>query len=448
MPAFDLILRGGSLVGPEPARHVDIAVEHGRIGALLTPGASATCARELDLSGKLLLPGLVDAHVHLREPGMTWKEDFASGTRAAIAGGVTTVLVMPSDDPWTVDAAQFCQKRDLARDRIFADVGLQAAVGRNSADLAELVRLGACSFEIFTADVPRSFLHESPAEIVRAVAAVGAAGGRPAVSPSDHSLFQAAIASLPAGRSTAADFVRSRPDFLEASGIATALVAACATGASVHIRQSNSKLGLAAFGRLRELADVSIETSPQGLFFSAADYDRLGPLAKASPPFRSEADVAYLRAALADGTIDMVVSDHAPHQRKEKLACPEDFAATPGGFAGVQTLLFTLLRLVGDGVFGLADLARVAAARPAERFGFGRRKGRLQPGYDADILVLDPARSQTIETAAQLSKMAYTPFAGLSVPFALERVFLRGREVLGPSGLEATPTGQILAAQR
>jgi dihydroorotase len=170
----------------------------------------------------------------------------------------------------------------------------------------------------------------------------------------------------------------------------------------------------------------------------------LGPRAKASPPWREEADRNAVRAALSSGLIDMVVSDHAPHLASEKMRYAGDFAAIPGGFPGVQTLLGTLLSLVGEKLVSLQDVVRVAAHRPAERFGLGARKGRLQAGFDADILVIDGNRSSAISRSEQLSKADFTPFDGRDFPFALERVFLRGREVLGPNGPTEDPHGIVL----
>jgi dihydroorotase-like cyclic amidohydrolase len=178
--------------------------------------------------------------------------------------------------------------------------------------------------------------------------------------------------------------------------------------------------------------------------FTADDYVRLGPEAKASPPWRTPADREAVRAAVADGTVDMLVTDHAPHRHDEKSAHAGDFAAVPGGFPGVQTLLATLLALVDQGLIGLTDLVRLAATRPASRFGLGLRKGRLRPGFDADILVVDTARPFTVRRQDQLSKNDFTPFERLTVSASLERVFLRGQSVDG-SGMA---TGRVLGVAR
>jgi dihydroorotase len=441
---LDLIIRGGVVIGPDRQTRADLAIVNGRVAALLPSSAPAEAAATLDATGKLLLPGLIEAHAHFREPGLTHKEDFASGSRAAIAGGVTTVLVMPTDDPWTETEEQFLAKRALAEGRIHCDVGLQIALGRGLLDLDSLVALGAVSFELFTADVPDAFLHGDTAAMERAIAAVAAAGGTVAVSPGDQKLLEQRLAAL-AGADGVDAFVASRPPLGEAAGIVRAAVVAAATGARVHVRQTGSALGIAAFRRLKDLADLSIETSPQCLLYDRAAYDRFGRWIKASPPLREPADREALIAALADGTIDVVATDHAPHAREEKLAA-ESFMAVPGGMPGVQTLLPALLHLVERGVIDLRRLVSVASTAPAARFGLAQRKGRLAPGFDADVLVLDPAGRTLVRDADQLSRPGYTVFDGLAVPYRLERVLLRGVEVYGPSGVAATRHGTVLAA--
>ena len=442
---LDLVLRGGEIVDPGGIHAGDLGVRDGKVVARLRPGEAATARTEIEVEGKLLLPGLVDAHVHLREPGMTWKEDFASGTRAAIAGGVTTVLVMPTDDPWTTTAAEFRAKRALAEGRIYADVGLQVAVGERHDELEELVALGAVSFEIFTADVPHlSCTPTMPSSAAHWPRSHGPAASRRSRRATSRCWRSSWHGSPSAAAPPASSSTHGRLSLRRWGSRARSSRPPLSTR-PVHIRQSNSLPGLEAYRRLRDLADVSIETSPQCLIFTSGDYDRLGPLAKASPPWRAEADRDAWRAALAEGLVDIVASDHAPHLPAEKLALADDFAAIPGGFPGVQTLLATMLSLAAEGVIGLPDLVRVAATRPAEQFGLGRRKGRLQPGFDADILVLDPHRSSMVRNEDQLSRAGFTPFAGLEVPFALERVYLRGREVLGRGDPGREPTGIVLA---
>jgi len=438
---LDLVLRGATIVEAGGTLRADLGVSSGRVAALLDPETPATARVERRVDGCYLLPGLVDAHVHLREPGLTHKEDFESGTRAAAAGGVTTLLDMPTDEPWTDSVQTYADKQRLAAGRLHVDVGLQIALRRDAYDLHALRALDPVSVEVFTADVPQAYLHDTQASLMRALKLLKPLGILACVSPGDQSLLQ----SVSKGGVDA--FLASRPPLAEATGIAKAILAAAETKTRVHIRQTNSALGVATFGRMRGLADASIETTPQCLLFTADDYARLGADLKASPPMRSAEDRDALLAALREGLIDIVATDHAPHSRIEKKAHYDTFADIPGGMPGVQTLLATMLHFVARGDIDLPALVRMCSANPAQRFGIGNRKGTLSRGRDADILVLDPRLDTRIHHAGQLSRAGYTPFDGMQVPGRLTAVFLRGELVYEDGQLVApAPTGQIIGA--
>jgi dihydroorotase len=432
---FDLLLRGGTVINATGALRADLAVTAGRVAALLAPEEPASARVEHRVDGCHLLPGLVDAHVHLREPGLTHKEDFVSGTRAAAAGGVTTLLDMPTDEPWTSTASELRDKMRQAAGRLHVDVGFQVAMKRDIAELEALRALAPVSFEVFTADVPPAFRHDTQRDLVRALSALKPLDVLACVSPGDQSILDSAR-----GDGGVAAFLASRPPLAEASGIARAVLAAADTGARVHVRQSNSALGMATWRRMRDLADVSIETTPQCLLFAASDYAQHGANLKASPPMRELADLDAMRAALRDGVIDIVATDHAPHAPAEKAAHYEAFADVPGGMPGVQTLLATMLHFVASGDIDLPALVRMCSANPARRFGLAARKGALLPGRDADILVLDPSQTTLISNADQLSRAAYTPFDGMRVQGRLTAVFLRGVRIDG----NTEPAGQVL----
>jgi dihydroorotase len=195
------------------------------------------------------------------------------------------------------------------------------------------------------------------------------------------------------------------------------------------------------------MADASVETTPQNLFFTAQDYEAQGAKLKASPPLRSPHDVDALRAALSAGLIDIVATDHAPHAPAEKAATYAAFADIPGGMPGLQTLLSTMLRLVDEGLIALPDLVRMGSRNPAERFGLGRRKGRIAAGYDADLLILDPRQSSTIANADQVSRAGYTPFDGWAVKARPTSVFLRGREIVREGKLIGPSSGNIVTRE-
>jgi dihydroorotase len=216
------------------------------------------------------------------------------------------------------------------------------------------------------------------------------------------------------------------------------------TNIAIHIRQTNSALGIEALRRLKPLADVSAETTPQNLIFTAADYQRLGNIIKASPPFRSSADVAALGEALRDGTIDIVATDHAPHAPDEKAKVYDRFSDVPGGMAGLQTLLPIMLHLADKGVVGLCDIVRLCALNPAQRFGLGGRKGLIAAGYDADIVVVNPKRTTQIGNDEQYSKAGVTPFSGFQIPYAIETTYLHGQPILAEGTVSAVRHGTVL----
>ena len=442
---FDTLITGGTVVDADGEARADVAIAGGRIAALLPPGEPVTARLVVDASGSYLLPGLVDAHAHLREPGLTWKEDFDSGTRAAALGGVTTVLDMPTDDPWTATAVQLAAKTALAAGRIHVDVGFQVVVGRDLGGLDDLQALAPVSFELFTADVPDAFLFPTMDAVAQALQRFAGLDTLVGVSPGDQSILLGSAARDRGGDLAA--FLASRPPLAEAGGVARAVLAAASTGARIHVRQVNSALGLAAWRRLRDLADATVETTPQNLVFTAADYETQGARLKGSPPLRAPDDVDALRAALWDGSIDIVATDHAPHSAAEKAAAYPAFADIPGGMPGLQTLLPLMLKLVDDGVIGLRDVVRLCARNPARRFGLGRRKGAIAPGHDADVLIVDPRQGSVISNTDQASRAGYTPFDGWQTTARLTRVFLRGREIVHDGRLTGTAGGVVVGRE-
>ena len=394
---YDLVLRGGTLIDPQGSRAVDLALRDGRVAAHLGRGQPVETCAILDVRGRHLLPGLVDAHAHLREPGLTHKEDFASGTMAAAAGGVTTVLDMPTDEPWTDTPATLRDKAAMVLGRLRVDAALQVAVQRDEQDLRAMRDAGAVSFEIFTADVPASYRHDTAEALMAAMRRVADCGGLAGVQPSDQSLLDAGIQ---ADDGSIAGYCASRPPEAEAIGVTHAIQAAADTKARVHVRQISARAALDTWRRLRDRADVTIETSVQNLLLTADRYRDLGPAIKASPPFRSEADRRALIGAVQDGSIDMVVTDHAPHTPAEKQGHAR-FSDVPGGMPGLQTWLFCMLHMVDRGDLRLTDVVRLCAENPARRFGLGR-KGSLAVGCDADLLVLDPGYGDDYRRGSRL----------------------------------------------
>jgi dihydroorotase len=421
---YDLTVQGASIVQAGGLAPRTLAVKAGRVSALLSPEVEFDSEERLVADGCIVLPGLVDAHVHFREPGLTHKEDFESGSRAAALGGVTTVMVMPTDQPMTQDAAQFAEKRALAEGRSYVDFALQALLGPNLSQVEALARAGAVSFEIFLGLLGEGQKITDLNTLVAALKAVRKAGAVAGITPFDDAL---------AARSPAL------PPEIEAAGVARALEAHRLAGGRIHLRQISSALAVEMLHNAA--AGVTSEVTPHNLWLTDGDFARLGAVAKVIPPLRPQPDLVSVRKALRERRISIVATDHAPHTPQEKEA---GLDKAPGGFPGVQTLLPLLLKMVAERMLSYEDVARVACEGPARIFGLYPRKGALVPGADADFVIVDPARPMRIRNADQASKAGRTPFDGWSVPATPVKTFLRGALIASEGAVSGARRGEFL----
>jgi allantoinase len=425
----DLVVRSRRVVTPDGERPAAVAVAGGTVVAVIPYDADLTAARDVDLAGDALLPGLVDTHVHVNEPGRTHWEGFATATRAAAAGGVTTVVDMPLNSlPPTVDVAALAAKRDAAAGRCLVDVGCWGGlVPGGTAGLRALHEAGALGFKCFLTDsgVPE-FPPVSPEELEVALREVARFDGVVLVHAEDPDVLAAAP---PAAGGSFARFAASRPPAAEDAAVAGLVDLSRRTGARVHVVHVSSA---GAVDLLREArADgvrVSGETCPHYLVLTADDVPDGGTAFKCCPPLRDAAHGDALWAGLADGTLDLVVSDHSPCAPEDKHTDTGDFALAWGGIASLQLglpLVWTQARRRGH---GLADVARWMAHGPAGLAGLGA-KGAIAPGRDADLVALAPEETFTVEEAALHHRHPLTPYAGRVLHGVVRRTWLRGVEV-------------------
>lgn len=446
---FDLLIRGGDIVDANFSGRADLAVRDGRVAERLTPGAAAEARTTVDASGLLILPGLVDAHVHLREPGLTHKEDFETGTQAAAAGGVTTVMVMPTDDPLTLTPDQFAQKRELGERAAHVDFALQAGLGPDLRHVQGLADLGAVSFELFLADVSPAILTSDAETLLQALFEIARCGAIAGITPGDHDLVTRRTAAARAGSTgSRGDFPASRPPISEALGVARACLAAEETSARVHLRQVSCRRSLSVLRGLAARGDVSAEVTPHNLVLDESELLRQGPFAKVAPPLRSRDDVLAMQEALRDGTIGIVATDHAPHLPAEKEAGMNDIWKAPAGLPGLQTFLPVMLGLVEEGCLSFRDLVRTCCAEPARRFGLFPRKGAIRPGSDADLVLVHPDERFQIRNEDQYSKSRRTPFHGREVRGRPVRAYLAGTEIMRDGLVEGKPGGRFVRPRR
>ena len=455
----ELLFRGATVYTPEGPRDADVRAADGVITAVEPAGSPAAGATVVHIDGMYLLPGAIDVHVHSRDPGFPEKEDFGSLTAAAAAGGVTTVIDMPNTVPAVDGAGTLEGKSALARARARVDFGLWGLVRSTSTpeQIRGLAAAGATGFKAYLGYAfslsRKQVLHslesgdpdlEDPPDYgtLARLGPIFAELGLPvAIHAEDAGILRAFARPF----ETYADVLAARPPEAEAVAISAAASVARQSGFHLHIAHLSSALGLAAAEEaLRAGATLTIETCPQFLWLTDVDFSRLGTAMKMNPPVKTQADRAALRDGLARGVITIVGTDHAPHTDAEKALDLEH--ASPGS-PGVQTLYLSCLQLALDmGDVWLAP--RWVCEEPARLAGLSESKGRIAPGYDADLVVVDPAASTIFNRKAMRSRQKHAALNGMKASFVIRSVYLRGTAVVSGGRLVGRGRGRMVRPAR
>jgi allantoinase len=438
----ELVIAGGIVHTPEGPRQLDVHVSDGVITSLDEDKSTHPAgARVVDARGMYVLPGAIDVHVHSRDPGFPEKEDFGTLTLAAAAGGVTTVIDMPNTIPGVDSGGVLEAKAALAHSKARVDFGLWGLIRSSSTaeQLEGLAQSGAIGFKaylgyafslsrkqvLYTPDSGDPDLEAPPdyGTLLR-LAPVVASFGLPLVI---HAEDPGILAAFRRPLESYADVLASRPPEAEAVAISAAAAIADSVGARLHIAHLSSALGLvAAEAALRDGSRLSLETCPQYLWRSDQDFAKLGTVMKVYPPVRTSADRQALIDGVDRGVIRIVATDHAPHTDEEK-ARPLDQAAA--GSPGVQTLYLSCLELAKR----LGDVWRAptwVSEAPAALIGLQESKGRISPGFDADLAIVDPRRRTVFRPAQMRSKQVHGVMEGLDSSFSIAEVYVRGRLVV------------------
>lgn len=443
---YDLILVDGRFVTPTGTVKGWLGMEAGAIAALGT-GPTPAARDRIDLNGLTVLPGGIDPHVHFRDPGMTYKEDFASGTAAAAAGGVTTVFDMPNTKPAVLTSEVFAAKRAIAERKAVVDFGLIAAADpSNLAAIAGLAAAGAIAFKIFMYERPNPPPHGITDDGVlwKAFSRIGATGRPACVHAESQPLLNLFGAKVEAsGEGGIRGYLHSRPAICEAEAVARAALLADDAGAHLHICHLSSGMGAVQVRAAKQRgADITAETGPPQLLLTIEAQAGLDGWLKMSPPVRTAADGAQLWEAVLDGTVDMLATDHAPHTAEEKTRAA--FSSIASGIIGVETTLPLMLTQVAAGRLTLAQLNRIRSERAARVFGLYPCKGVIQVGADADLVVVDLERRWTLRGAELHSRSNGTPFEGWEVQGAATMTLVRGRVVYRDGEMVSGPVGKMV----
>jgi dihydroorotase len=430
---FDLLIRGGTIVNHDGIWDGDVGIRGGRI-ARLGNLAAASAANELNARGLHIFPGVIDSHVHFREPGGETREDLESGSRAAVLGGVTSVFEMPNTNPSTTTAEALADKVKRATDRMFCDFAFYPGATTDNIDqLAELEMMpGAAGVKVFMGSSTGNLLVDNPemlrdllSKVRRRVslhcedeARLNARKNlRVEGDPASHSIWRDAEAAIMATK--------------------TLLKLARETGARVHILHVSTGEEMTLIAQNRDLATA--ELTPHHLLLPASEsYARLGTRAQMNPPLREANQCAALWDALAQGIADTVGSDHAPHLLEDKA---KPYPASPSGMPGVQTLVPLLLNAVNKGRLSLQRFVDLTSHGPARVHGIAG-KGRLAVGHDADLTLADMGETRTISDDWIASRCGWTPYAGQNVTGWPAATIIRGRIVMQDGSITGTASGK------
>ena len=449
---FETLIINGDVVTETGIRQVDIGIRNGQIAALLARGAGATAADVIDAAGALVIPGAIDIHFHCRAPAYPQRGDFATETRAAAAGGVTTIFEMPISKPCCATGDIFRSRKALGEADSYINFALYGAPGLlDPKEIADMANEGAIGFKIFMTGSPAGRNDEfeglclpNVPELYQAMKLVAETGLVCAVHAENNQLLEWHTAQMLADkRNDVVAHGESRPPHVEALAVATLLTLNQTAGMRLHIAHMTSKETIDVFRQFKQAgAKASAETCPQYLFFTEADMERVGPYAKINPPLRKPEDVAALWGGIDDGTLMAVTTDHSPFTVEEKERARTDIWRTPPGAPGVEELVLGMMDAALKGRLSIEKAVQLISTNGAKRFGIYPQKGAIAVGTDADIVIYDTRETTTIDPSKLFSKAKDCDklYEGMTFQGKINRTIVNGTtvfvdgEVIGKRG--------------
>jgi dihydroorotase len=438
MVNLDLLIEGGEIVTPRGRYRGTIGIEGGKI-ALISTGYSPPARETVNAEGKIITPGFIDSQVHLRDPGVTYKEDFSTGTCAAAAGGFTLVADMPNTKPPVTTRARFLDKLDAIRGKAVIDYALYAS-GTNVDEIPALLDAGAIGMKLFMITDPRSGYPHDPAlftgddgvlyDILKKTAAEGSFC---AIHPGNQEIFlHESKKCWAAGKTGPHYFLKAYfgEDFIvDDTATSTICILAAAAKCHAHILHLRSEKSFRIVENAREEgARVSIEVNPKYMLLSDRDMERMGPLA--TPYGLTEAQQAVLWKALNRGLVDVLASDHAPHTRDEMEPGWTDTWSIPFGNPQLDHVLPVMLTRVNAGMTTLERLVEAYSETPAKLLRVYPGKGTIEVGSDADLTIIDMNSAGTLSDDGLYTKVGWSPYSGWQYRGKPVMTIVRGRVVM------------------
>ena len=445
----DLIVKNGTVVTANATYQADLAIKDGKFVAIAVPGKlGLTATEEYDATGKHVLPGVIDGHVHFREPGFEYKEDWRTGSTAAVMGGVTTVIDMPNTNPKTDTVAGVELKKKLAEEKSYVDFGIIGLLVQDSVPaLKSIAEAGVLGYKCFLGETIGKIPAPDDGMMLDGLREIAETGLRIGFHAENNEIMQHLIRKFKAaGRTDPLAHVDSRPPLAEVESIQRMGLYAKHVGTRIHIFHLSSKQGLDMIDEWRAKGvDITCETGGHYVFLKAEDMDTLGVRLRMNPPVRygSEGHGDYLLEGLNDGRVNMIATDHSPHTAEEKLT--GDIWTAISGFPGVETSVrFFLTNGYHTGRMTLQQLARATSEGPAKTWDIYPQKGAIALGSDGDLTIIDLNKEGVIRDDDLHSKNHVTPFDGRKTKGQPVATIVRGRIVMRDGELVGEPTGRMV----
>jgi dihydroorotase len=424
-----------------------IAIENGKFFKIGKETQMPNADEKTNLRNMLVLPGLIDVHVHLRDEGKAYKEDFYTGTAAAAAGGMTTVLDMPNNEPVTMSTETLKNRMRIAERRVLVNVGFYSEFPNDLGEVAGIVAQGAVGFKLFMARQVGGLNIDDDDALQEAFTKVGEFGVPVAVHAEDKSLLMANEERLKrANRHDATAFLKAHSERVELKVVERLLQISAQTGARLHFCHMTTEEGLKAIIEAKKSGrNVTCEVTPQHLLLSNADFERYGLMLTIMPPLRGKSHIEALWKGVADGWVDVLGSDHAPHALNEKSA--GSVWDVKVGVPGLETTLPLMLTMVRKNQISLEHVVQLLAEKPAEIFNLRDRSGLAQ-GSKADLVVVDFNRKFRIDASKFHSKAKYSPFDGWEVQGKPVKTFVNGSLIMDEQEIVAKAgSGDIIRGE-
>lgn len=450
---YDLVIRNGLIVTHENVSAGNIAIQNGKIAAITSAETEVEGKEVIDAQGKYVFPGGIDTHAHLNDPGYNWREDYIHGTQAAAAGGITTFIDMPmQNEPALTTAALFNRKEELLKDKGIVDyVFWGGLIDNNVKELVGLYEAGAVGYKAFIGpcspdytSVTSGLMRHAMQEVVPRDIVFG-------FHCEDYSIIKyEENKAIRENRRTIRDFLDARPVSAEMISVENVIRLAKETGARVHIcHVSHPDVAQLIREAKAEGVKISGETCSHYLIFNEDDFLNNGPIFKCAPPLRTKEDQEALWEYVLDGTLSCVASDHSPCTLEEKAVDSGDIWKSWGGISGIQSTFQVMYdAAVNQRKLSPKLLAQVLSYGPAQAFNLFPRKGVLAPGFDADIVILDPEKEWEITPESLFYVNKISAFVGLKGKGIIEKTLVRGKVVFDEGKITAaTGTGRLLKRQ-